>query len=616
MTDSDNVSPDDPHDAGRARIAKVMARAGLASRRDAEAWIEAGRVSVNGKTVLSPALNVGPHDKIAVDGKPMPTRERTRLWLYHKPRGLVTTAKDPEGRTTVFEVLPPELPRVVSVGRLDLNTEGLLLLTNDGGLARVLAHPSTAWLRRYRVRAFGKVDLMKLQALRGGIEIDGFSYGPIEAELDRQQGDNSWLTLGLREGKNREVRKVLEHLGLSVNRLIRISFGPFQLGDLGEGAAEEIRTRYLKDQLGGLAEEAECDFDAPIVERQPETVKRALRARAESAEAPRRRAGLTTDRKGRRVLVERVEKGPAKEAKARPDRDTRNPRGPRDEAPQPMRGQKGDRVERKPRREGDAPARPFRAREDRPDRPLRDERRGPPRDHSARPPRRDGEAPRPFRAREDRPDRPPRRDGGAPRPFGARDDRPTRPPRREGDGSRPLRAREDRPREERTERPQEPRPNGNRTRVFRARPPREERPEREERRGPPRDRDQRPPRGDGPRPPRRDENAPRPPRRDGDKPRGFAGRPGAGKPGGREDRPHRDETGPRPPRRDGDKPRGFGGKPAGAGGDRPRGFGGKPGGRPSGPGRPGGRPSGPPRGGKPGGKPGGRPGGGKPRSRG
>ncbi len=588
MTDSDNVSPDDPHDAGRARIAKVMARAGLASRRDAEAWIAAGRVSVNGKTVLSPALNVGPRDKIAVDGKPLPTRERTRLWLYHKPRGLVTTSKDPEGRTTVFEVLPPELPRVVSVGRLDLNTEGLLLLTNDGGLARVLAHPSTAWLRRYRVRAFGKVDLVKLQALRNGIEIDGFSYGPIEAELDRQQGDNVWLMLGLREGKNREVRKVLEHLGLSVNRLIRVSFGPFQLGDLGEGAAEEIRTRYLKDQLGGLAEEAECDFDAPIVERQPETVKRALRAREESAEAPRRRAGLTTDRKGRRVLVERVEKDPAKKAKTRADReagpqDNAPPRRPRDDGPQPVRGQRGDRVERKPRREGDAPARPFRARDDRPDRPQRDERRGPPRDHSSRPPRREGEGPRPFRAREDRPDRPPRRDGDVPRPFRAREDRADRPPRRDGDGSRPLRSREDRPRAERPEKPQEPRPNGNRTRVFRARPPREEGPEREERRGPPRERDSRPPRGEGP----------RPPRRDGEKPRGFAG-----KPGGREDRPRRNENGPRPPRRDGDKPRGFSGKP---------------GGRPSGPGRPGGRPSGPPRGGKPGS---GRPGGGKPRSRG
>src|SRR5690606_11697070 len=196
---SNKTSTDNTRDPEQARIAKVMARAGVASRRDAEAWIAAGRVSVNGKVIASPALNVGPRDVIAVDGKPLPGRERTRLWLYHKPRGLVTTARDPEGRTTVFEVLPPELPRVVSVGRLDLNTEGLLLLTNDGGLARVLAHPSTAWLRRYRVRAFGQVELEKLDALKQGIEIDGFSYGPIEAAVDRQQGDNVWLTLGLRE---------------------------------------------------------------------------------------------------------------------------------------------------------------------------------------------------------------------------------------------------------------------------------------------------------------------------------------------------------------------------------------------------------------------------------
>jgi 23S rRNA pseudouridine2605 synthase len=234
---SDDTEPTEVQPSGE-RIAKVIARAGLASRREAEAWIAAGRVAVNGRTITSAALNVSPRDKVAIDGQPLPARERTRLWLYHKPRGLVTTAKDPQGRTTVFDVLPPELPRVVSVGRLDLNTEGLLLLTNDGGLARVLAHPSTAWLRRYRVRAFGKVDVAKLQALKDGIEIDGFQYGPIEAVLDRQQGDNAWLTLGLREGKNREVRRVLEHLGLSVNRLIRLSFGPFQLGDLGEGAAE------------------------------------------------------------------------------------------------------------------------------------------------------------------------------------------------------------------------------------------------------------------------------------------------------------------------------------------------------------------------------------------
>lgn len=247
------------------RIAKVMARAGLCSRREAEEWIEAGRVSVNGAVLTSPALDVSDRDTILVDGKPLPTRERTRLFLYHKPRGLVTTSWDPEGRPTVFQNLPKGLPRVVTIGRLDINTEGLLLLTNDGGLARVISLPDTGWLRRYRVRAFGQITQPDLDALKGGIEIDGMRYGPIEAELQREQGDNVWLTIGLREGKNREVKRVLEHLGLQVNRLIRISFGPFQLGDLEDGAVEEVKTRILQEQLGPeLAQEAQCDFDAPV----------------------------------------------------------------------------------------------------------------------------------------------------------------------------------------------------------------------------------------------------------------------------------------------------------------------------------------------------------------
>lgn len=251
---------------GADRIAKVMARAGLCSRREAETWIAAGRVEVNGRTLETPAVTVGPADKVLVDGTPLPTRERTRLWLYHKPRGLVTTTKDPEGRPTVFQRLPSDLPRVLSVGRLDINTEGLLLLTNDGGLARVLELPATGWLRRYRVRAFGKVEQKDLDALADGIAIDGVLYGAIEATLDKQQGDNVWMTVGLREGKNREVKRVLEHLGLSVNRLIRVSFGPFQLADLDEGTVREIRGRVLRDQLGEkLAEEAGADFDAPII---------------------------------------------------------------------------------------------------------------------------------------------------------------------------------------------------------------------------------------------------------------------------------------------------------------------------------------------------------------
>jgi len=218
--------------------------------------------------ISSPALNVRPSDKITVDGQPLPQRERTRLFLYHKPRGLVTTHADPEGRPTIFGALPKNLPRLISIGRLDFNTEGLLLLTNDGGLARMLELPQTGWLRRYRVRALGRVTQAALDALRGGVEIGGMRYGAIEATLDREQGANIWLTVGIREGKNREVRNVLEYLGLKVNRLIRVSFGPFQLGELGDGAVEEVPTRTLREQLGErLAVQADVDFAGPVVER-------------------------------------------------------------------------------------------------------------------------------------------------------------------------------------------------------------------------------------------------------------------------------------------------------------------------------------------------------------
>ena len=232
------------------RIAKAMARAGLCSRRDAERWIADGRVAVNGQTITSPALDVTPNDRIVVDGAALPQAEPIRLWRYYKPKGLVTTHRDPEGRPTVFDQLPSDMPRVISIGRLDFNTEGLLLLTTDGALARHLELPSTGWLRRYRVRAWGRVTQDDLNSLKQGIEIEGVSYGPVEAMLDKIQGDNTWLTIALREGKNREVRKILLTLGLEVNRLIRVSFGPFQLLELQPGDVEIVRRRVMMEQLG------------------------------------------------------------------------------------------------------------------------------------------------------------------------------------------------------------------------------------------------------------------------------------------------------------------------------------------------------------------------------
>ena len=297
------------------RIAKVMARAGICSRRDAEAWIAEGRVSVNGEVLSSPAFNVSDADDVRVDGERLGAAERTRLFLFHKPRGFVTTARDPEGRPTVFAALPPGLPRVVAVGRLDINTEGLLLLTNDGGLARVLELPSTGWLRRYRVRAHGNIDQAALDALSGGITIDGVDYLGIEAKLDREQGSNVWITLGLREGKNREIKKVLEHLGLAVNRLIRVSFGPFELGDLAEGEAAEVRTRVLRDQLGvKLAKEAQADFDAPLIARDAPTP---TEPSADERSARRASAGRAADHKPKRDRER--ERGEERERRFDPD---------------------------------------------------------------------------------------------------------------------------------------------------------------------------------------------------------------------------------------------------------------------------------------------------------
>ena len=238
-----------PAGAGE-RIAKVLARAGVASRRSAEALIAEGRVAVNGSVIDSPALNVTPRDKVTVDGRPLAAKEPVRVWLYHKPLGLVTSERDEKGRQTVFDTLPEGMPRVMSVGRLDLNSEGLLLLTNDGELKRRLELPSTGWLRKYRVRVNGRPDDAQLAPLKQGLVLDGERFQPMMVTLDRQQGANAWLSVGIREGKNREIRRALDAVGLTVNRLIRTSYGPFQLGDLEPGAVEELRPRVLKDQLG------------------------------------------------------------------------------------------------------------------------------------------------------------------------------------------------------------------------------------------------------------------------------------------------------------------------------------------------------------------------------
>jgi 23S rRNA pseudouridine2605 synthase len=310
------------------RIAKVIARAGLASRREAETWISAGRVSVNGAVISSPALNVTSSDLILVDDVPLRARERTRLFLYHKPRGLMTTHSDPEGRDTIFRALPKGLPRLISVGRLDINTEGLLLLTNDGGLARILELPATGWLRRYRVRALGRVRQEALDRLRGGVTVEGIRYGQIEATLDREQGANVWLTFGIREGKNREVRRVLESLGLKVNRLIRVAFGPFELGDLDDGAVKEVETAEIRAKLGDqIIADAGADFDAPILLEEAKDPPRHSGARAKA-----RATGL----RGRKPPVD---SGPRAATRDRNDKKKFHRRdrsgGPRPKYPKP-----------------------------------------------------------------------------------------------------------------------------------------------------------------------------------------------------------------------------------------------------------------------------------------
>ena len=515
------------------RIAKVMARVGLCSRRDAEEWVRAGRVAVNGMILTDPARNITDDDEVTVDGQPLLAPEKTRLFLFNKPRGLVTTDHDPEGRPTVFAWLAhhhPDLPRVISIGRLDINTEGLLLLTNDGGLARVLELPATGWLRRYRVRAHGTTTPDAVAALKNGVTIDGVDYQPVDASLDRVQGANTWLTVALREGKNREVRRVLEHLGLEVNRLIRLSYGPFQLGEAPDGAVEEVKTRVLMDQLGPhLIAQAGADFSSlrrdeeaahqasqDEAERPPPkrnkpvagarkhvSVVRAKRGAQDTGERVRTERGATTDRRGRTVQVERV----AAAVAPREPVDTRNGRRFRAErSGGPDAGKRG---------------RPDGARSSRDERPKtrhRDER-APARDRDARPPRRDRDERAPTRfSRDERPGR-----------SGSSTDRPAP---RAGRDERPARSR---------------------TPDDRAKPPR-----RDERPPARFGRDERPARFDAGRPPARSsvgKPGGRPP------PGKSGGRPPSGKPGGR---PFAGKPGGG---RSGFRPDGGGGR---SGGNRPR----------------------------------------------
>jgi 23S rRNA pseudouridine2605 synthase len=412
---SEHAGPSSAGDAASHsdRIAKVMARAGLCSRRDAEDWIAAGRVAVNGKPIATPAVNVTARDRVTIDGKPLPQRERTRLFLYNKPVGLVTTNADPEGRPTVFDALPAGLPRLMSVGRLDIGTEGLLLLTNDGGLARVLELPDTQWLRRYRVRAHGRISQPELDRLREGISVEGVNYGPIEATLEHEQGSNIWLGFAIREGKNREVRNVLGALGLQVNRLIRVAFGSFELGNLHEGTIIEVETSALRAALGDtLAEKANCDFASPV------TARGTARSREERREERYEQ---------RRVIRQREhgERGPRtrdeRPARTRDERPARERDGPRRERDGVRRERDGAPRERDGvRRERDGAPRERSPRE----------RNLSPRDRDRAPRERDGSprAGKPFRRERTRDDGRPEKPPGRPRRGHAwrQDDAPLR----------------------------------------------------------------------------------------------------------------------------------------------------------------------------------------------
>lgn len=385
---TDQPDPSDAAPSSRSageRIAKVMARAGVASRREAERMIVEGRVTVNGAVITSPALDILPADKVRIDGQPMEAPQETRLWMYYKPVGLVTSEADEKGRQTVFDALPRDMPRVMSVGRLDLNSEGLLLLTNDGALKRRLELPSTGWLRRYRVRVNGQPTELTFDPLRRGAVIDGETFQPMEIKLDSQKGANAWLTVGIREGRNREIRRAMAHVGLTVNRLIRIAYGPFRLTGMEENEVREVKRRVLRDQLGGLlGNEGEGEDAAPAARRPGG--RRDERDEGRPARGPRRQDGESRGRQDRAGF----------------DRKPPGPRAEDDRAARPYS------------------ARPGSARADRNDHkaPMRDEGR------PARPPRAEG-----FAAR---PSRPPRGEDEGARPRSRDEGRVGRNPPAEG----------------------------------------------------------------------------------------------------------------------------------------------------------------------------------------
>jgi 23S rRNA pseudouridine2605 synthase len=362
----------------KERIAKRMARAGLCSRRDAERWIEAGRVTLNGKLLDTPAVTVDDDDTIIVDGKPLPQKERPRLWRYHKPVGLVTSHNDEKGRETVFDHMPEDLPRVISVGRLDINSEGLLLLTNDGELARRLELPATGWKRKYRVRVHGHPKEYELKKLNKGVTIEGIRYDAIEAALDSTKGANSWLTISIREGKNREVRKVMDHLGYPVLRLIRVSYGPLQLGELEDGEVDEVKSKILRDQMGVEKFEDEPEI-LTLKSRKPSQQGKELNTRDKRGKSPATAADSASPaRRGKPAPRGKMDRDDRPARGGRPDRDDKPARGGRpDRDDKPARGGRADR-EGKSARGGrpdrdDKPARGGRAdRSERPDRANRD----------------------------------------------------------------------------------------------------------------------------------------------------------------------------------------------------------------------------------------------------